>query len=110
MTTSTSSTASDLLTLLKSDALVTFGPQLVTLIQALMAANNDPLKEAAAWIQFQGNIAPALLQFEATVAQQILAVVQAKVEAAIASAQATVSAATQAAAQATATSTVAKPA
>jgi len=68
---------------LESDLLTSFGPQLVTLIQNVQAAQLDPLKVSAAWLQFLGAIAPALVQFEVTAANQILSLILAKIQPAV---------------------------
>ena len=78
----------DLVALLKNEALVDFGPQVITLIQGLMAAKTNGLAVAAAWLKFQGDVQPQILKFEADVASSILSIIQAKVQAAITAAQA----------------------
>lgn len=88
MSTPTPTTGQALLTLIESDLLMNAGTPLLTLIEALAAANLNPFAIIAAWGQFVGNIQPALMQFEAQVASQILAAIQAKLIAAMTVAQA----------------------
>lgn len=88
-----STTGSGILAILEDDALLAVGSPLINLITALKAANNDPLKDMAAWLQFQGNLAPSLLTFESTIAGQILTAINNKLTAALSKAQSGLSAA-----------------
>ena len=76
-----------LLQLIEGDILETAGTPLLTLIEALKAGGTNPFAATAAWGQFLGNMAPALITLENTLANQILTAVQNKLTAAIAAAQ-----------------------
>lgn len=80
-----------LLTFLESEALVAFGPALVTFVQAGQK-NPTPMGEVAAWVQLQGNIVGALPGAEASVIQQVNTLILTKLQAALAKAQANVAA------------------
>jgi hypothetical protein len=74
-----------LLTLLEDNALISFGPPLVSFFTAVAAANGDPIKEGAAWVALQGALvgaAPTALgglesQLATIIAQKIQALVTA---------------------------------
>lgn len=76
-----------LLALLQNDALLSFGPQVLTLLGDVQAAKLDPLKVGAAWLKFQGAIMADLLTFETQVAGQLLTFLNQKVQNALNAAQ-----------------------
>jgi hypothetical protein len=88
MSTPTPTDGQTLLSLIESDLLMNAGTPLLTLIEALDAANLNPFAIVAAWGQFVGNMEPALLKLEAQIAGQILAAIQVKLIAAMTVAQA----------------------
>lgn len=73
--------------LLKSDALIAFGPDLITLIQGLAAAGPDPLKVAAALSAFRGRVLADAIGLEATVSDQFNLAISARLQDALTKAQ-----------------------
>lgn len=72
--------------LFESDAIVSFGPALIGLIQAEAAAGTDPLKIALAWVQFQGALAGAAPNALAGMEGQLANFIVSHIQAAIAKA------------------------
>lgn len=73
--------------LIKSDALIAFGADLITLIQGLASAGTDPFKVAAALSAFRGKLLGDAIGLENTVAQQFNGALTARLQAAISGAQ-----------------------
>lgn len=73
--------AQDLLALVKSDVLTSFGGPLLVFLTQLQVAGADPIKIGAAWIQLQGaaiGAAPSLVgQIEAQLASALATKLQA---------------------------------
>jgi hypothetical protein len=76
-----------ILAVLESDLLTAAGGPLLAFLQSTKA-NPSPMNFAAQWVALQGAVVGQLPSFEATVAQQIITVLQAKLQAAITAAQA----------------------
>lgn len=87
MSTPSPTSGPTLLQILESDFLTAFGPQLLTLLGAIQTNAGNPIRDAAAWGQFLGNLAPALIAFDTTVAGQIITNLQGKIAAAVSAAQ-----------------------
>lgn len=96
MSTPSPTTAQALLTMIESDLLTSAGTPLLTLIEALKAGGTNPFAAVAAWGQFVGNLQPALITFEQTIANQILTAIQSKLTAELAKAQTATTAAVKA--------------
>jgi Transglycosylase SLT domain len=76
-----------ILAVLESDLLTAAGGPLLAFLQSTKA-NPSPMNFAAQWVALQGAVVGQLPSFEATVAQQIITVLQTKLQAAITAAQA----------------------
>ena len=83
----TQSLGQQLLTLIENDALTSFGPPLLTFLQAVQAAQGDPIKITAAWVQLQGGIVGAAPSALGGLESQLAGIIAAKIQAAIAKAK-----------------------
>ncbi len=83
MSTPVPTVAQDLLTLVKSDVLITFGAPLLTFLGQLQAANGDPIKTGAAWIQLQGAAIGVAPSFVGQIETQLAAALAAKIQGAM---------------------------
>lgn len=83
-TTPTTSAGQQFLTLLKNDALLSFGPPLLTFLTNVSAAGGDPIKLTAAWVQLQGNAIEAAPTALAGLESQLATLIATKLQAAIA--------------------------
>jgi hypothetical protein len=75
------SVQSEILAVLKQDVFGVLEQPLLTFLTALSAAQGDRIKIAAAFLQFEGNLAPALPAFIAELEQQLAAWLTARIEA-----------------------------
>lgn len=81
-------TGQAILTLIESDALTILGKPILTFLTQVQAANGDPLKEGAAWIQLQGGIVGAAPEFIGGLESQLAALLAAKLQSKMAAAAA----------------------
>jgi len=77
-----------LLQMLENDVLLDAGTPLLTFLNNLQAAQGDPLKRAAAWVQLQGNLVQAAPTLVGTIEGQLAATIAAKIQADVAKAKA----------------------
>lgn len=77
-----------ILVLAENDALMTFGPAIVTFGTAVEASKGDPLKEALAWLQFRVSLLAAAPNALGALEGQLAALVVGKVQALMAKATA----------------------
>jgi len=76
-----------LLQMLENDVLLSAGPALLTFLTNVQAAQGDVLKQAAAWVQLQGNLVQGAPTLVASIEGQLASTIAAKIQAAIAKAK-----------------------
>ena len=77
-----------LLQMLENDVLLSAGPALLTFLTNVQAAQGDVLKQAAAWVQLQGNLIQAAPALVGSIEGQLASTIAAKIQAAVTKAKA----------------------
>lgn len=81
MSTPTPTFGQTLLALIENEAVLSFGPALITFFQQVQAANGDKVKEATAWIQLQGGLIGAAPNALGGLESQLAGIILAKLQA-----------------------------
>jgi len=71
----------ELLSILKTQALTSFGGPILSFLQAIEAANGDPIKQGAAWVKLQGDAIGAAPTALGGLEGELAAILAAKVQA-----------------------------
>ena len=75
------SVGAQVLAFIEADALTSFGTPLLTFLTAVQAAQGDPIKQGAAFVQLQGNLVAASPTALAGLENQLAQVLATKIQA-----------------------------